>query len=82
MVQCNANIISLLLTHLYEYFGAVLGCSKQGGDALPDYDGSGSQYQVHKFVSSFPILFPSIPVFVVPSLNLPPAYRPLHRPSN
>jgi hypothetical protein len=82
MVESKADIGSLLLTHLYEYFGVVLGCSKQGGDAFPDYNGSGSQYQVHKFVSSLPNVSPSISLFVVPYFNLPLAYQPFHRPSN
>lgn len=36
-----------LLTHLYQYFGALLGCSAMG---YPPYTGQGSQYQVHKFM--------------------------------
>jgi len=40
----------LLLTHLYEYFGVLLGCSLQGGDGYPAYSGSGSMYSVHKFM--------------------------------
>jgi len=39
-----------LLTHLYEYFGALLGCSMMGTDAYPAYDGSNSMYNVHKFM--------------------------------
>ncbi|KAE8444099.1 hypothetical protein EG329_000881 [Mollisiaceae sp. DMI_Dod_QoI] len=39
-----------LLTHLYEYFGVLLGCSMQGGADYPAYDGQGSQYKVHKFM--------------------------------
>ncbi|ESZ90916.1 hypothetical protein SBOR_8688 [Sclerotinia borealis F-4128] len=39
-----------LMTHLYEYFGVLLGCSKQGGAVRPAYSGSGSQYNVHKFM--------------------------------
>lgn len=40
-----------LLTHLYEYFGALLGCSQYGsGDAFPAYGGSNSMYKVHKFM--------------------------------
>ncbi|KAF8848061.1 hypothetical protein BDZ45DRAFT_664989 [Acephala macrosclerotiorum] len=39
-----------LLTHLYEYFGVLLGCSKQGGADYPPYSGDGSQYNVHKFM--------------------------------
>jgi len=39
-----------LLTHLYEYFGAVLGCSMQGMAGYSAYDGDASQYEVHKFM--------------------------------
>ncbi|CZR60244.1 uncharacterized protein PAC_10140 [Phialocephala subalpina] len=39
-----------LLTHLYEYFGVLLGCSMQGGADYPAYSGHGSQYNVHKFM--------------------------------
>jgi hypothetical protein len=40
--------ISTLLTHLYEYFGVLLGCSTVGSSGFPAYGGSSSQYQVHK----------------------------------
>ena len=38
------------MTHLYEFFGVLLGCSLQGTDekAFPAYAGETSQYQVHK----------------------------------
>jgi len=39
-----------LLTHLYEYFGVLLGCSLQGGADYPAYAGSGSMYNTHKFM--------------------------------
>jgi len=39
-----------LLTHLYEYFGSVFGCSQQGMSGYSAYDGDSSQYQVHKFM--------------------------------
>ncbi|KAF5871134.1 uncharacterized protein Bfra_007648 [Botrytis fragariae] len=39
-----------LLTHLYQYFGVLLSCSKQGGPGFPGYSGSASQYNVHKFM--------------------------------
>ncbi|KAI9834680.1 MAG: hypothetical protein M1826_000082 [Phylliscum demangeonii] len=39
-----------LLTHLYQYFGVLLGCSLQGAPAYPAYSGDASQYQVHKFM--------------------------------
>ncbi|KAF4633500.1 hypothetical protein G7Y89_g4618 [Cudoniella acicularis] len=40
----------ILLTHLYEYFGALFGCSGVGTADYPVYNGLGSQYQVHKFM--------------------------------
>lgn len=39
--------ISALLTHLYQYFGVLLGCSAQG---FPAYAGDASQYSVHKYM--------------------------------
>ncbi|TAQ87050.1 hypothetical protein B7494_g4635 [Chlorociboria aeruginascens] len=39
-----------LLTHLYEIFGALLGCSLQGGDQFSTYNGHASMYSVHKFM--------------------------------
>lgn len=36
-----------LLTHLYQYFGALLGCSATG---FPSYQGFGSQASVHRFM--------------------------------
>ncbi|KAF7944433.1 hypothetical protein EAE96_010827 [Botrytis aclada] len=39
-----------LVTHLYQYFGVLLSCSKQGGADFPRYMGSASQYNVHKFM--------------------------------
>ncbi|KAI9794256.1 MAG: hypothetical protein M1816_006182 [Peltula sp. TS41687] len=44
------NPTSELLTHLYQYFGVLLGCSMQGQPAYPAYEGDESQYQVHKFM--------------------------------
>lgn len=38
----------MLLTHLYEYFGVLLGCSKVGSSGFPKYGGDASQYEVHK----------------------------------
>ena len=43
---------SMLLTHLYQYFGVLLGCSDVGMTGFPAYAGEGSQYNVHKSVSS------------------------------
>ena len=44
---------SMLLTHLYQYFGILLGCS--GGTspvkAYPAYEGFDGMYQVHKFMA-------------------------------
>jgi len=39
-----------LFTHLYEYFGALLGCSAYGKTGYAAYDGNDSQYEVHKFM--------------------------------
>ncbi|KAF1356369.1 hypothetical protein BDV97DRAFT_276865, partial [Delphinella strobiligena] len=36
-----------LLTHLYQYFGALLGCT---GSGFPAYAGFGSQASVHRFM--------------------------------
>lgn len=40
-----------LLTHLYSYFGVLLGCSAVGTSGYPAYSGQGSQYKVHKFMA-------------------------------
>ncbi|KAL0933633.1 uncharacterized protein CTRU02_210432 [Colletotrichum truncatum] len=40
-----------LLTHLYQFFGALLGCSKYGMAGFPSYNGQASMYQVHKFMA-------------------------------
>ncbi|KAK5274939.1 hypothetical protein LTR99_004351 [Exophiala xenobiotica] len=39
-----------LLTHVYQYFGEFFGCSQQGADAFPKYQGEASLYEVHKFM--------------------------------
>uniref|UniRef100_L2FXE9 Uncharacterized protein n=1 Tax=Colletotrichum fructicola (strain Nara gc5) TaxID=1213859 RepID=L2FXE9_COLFN len=39
-----------LLTHLYQFFGSLLGCSQYGMTGFPGYDGHASMYQVHKFM--------------------------------
>ncbi|KAK2017485.1 hypothetical protein LZ32DRAFT_665397 [Colletotrichum eremochloae] len=39
-----------LLTHLYQFFGALLGCSKYGMAGFPRYGGFASMYEVHKFM--------------------------------
>ncbi|KAL9128216.1 MAG: hypothetical protein Q9217_003062 [Psora testacea] len=41
---------SKLLTHLYSYFGILLGCSQVGKDGFPAYSGDSSQAKVHKFM--------------------------------
>jgi len=37
-----------LLTHLYQYFGVLLGCSMVGQTGFPSYGGSTQMYNVHK----------------------------------
>ncbi|GKT93626.1 hypothetical protein CT0861_08222 [Colletotrichum tofieldiae] len=39
-----------LLTHLYQFFGALLGCSQYGMAGFPRYAGFASMYEVHKFM--------------------------------
>lgn len=39
-----------LLTHLYEYFGYLLGCSEYGMGAFPAYAGHASMASVHQFM--------------------------------
>src|SRR3954471_17736985 len=39
----------MLITHLYEYFGALLGCSTYGNEDWT-YGGESSMYEVHKFM--------------------------------
>ncbi|KAF2155285.1 hypothetical protein K461DRAFT_276484 [Myriangium duriaei CBS 260.36] len=41
---------AILFTHLYEYFGAVLGCTTYGSSGYPNYAGKASMYEVHKFM--------------------------------
>ncbi|MCJ1472810.1 hypothetical protein MMC13_001459 [Lambiella insularis] len=45
-----------LLTHLYQFFGVLLGCSLEGtsNSSFPAYSGEGSMYQVHKFMDLNP----------------------------
>lgn len=45
---------SMLLTHLYEFFGALLGCTMMGSDAFPAYSGFPSMASVHKYANPFP----------------------------
>ncbi|TVY55712.1 hypothetical protein LCER1_G002768 [Lachnellula cervina] len=42
--------ISHLLNHIYEYFGSLIGCSKQGDDIFPVYQGRTSTFEFHKFM--------------------------------
>ncbi|KAI1262420.1 hypothetical protein F5Y18DRAFT_159589 [Xylariaceae sp. FL1019] len=39
-----------LLTHLYQFFGSLLGCSEQGMPGYESYTGHASMYEVHKFM--------------------------------
>lgn len=39
-----------LLTHLYQFFGVLLGCSQQGMTGYSSYQGQASQYSVHKYM--------------------------------
>ncbi|MCJ1256839.1 hypothetical protein MMC24_004664 [Lignoscripta atroalba] len=51
----DGGAVPKLLTHLYQYFGVLLGCSLEGtGDSFPAYSGQGSQYRVHKFMNLSP----------------------------
>jgi hypothetical protein len=47
----NTSAQYFLLTHLYQYFGTLLGCSMQGMAGFNTYQGEPSQYQVHKFMN-------------------------------
>jgi hypothetical protein len=42
--------LSLLLTHLYSFFGALLGCTQLGDAGFPAYSGEASMYSVHSFM--------------------------------
>ncbi|TKA83237.1 hypothetical protein B0A55_02956 [Friedmanniomyces simplex] len=46
-----------LLTHLYEYFGILLGCSQYGKPGYPAYAGDISMYSVHKYMALDPYDF-------------------------
>ncbi|KAI0537885.1 hypothetical protein GGR58DRAFT_526945 [Xylaria digitata] len=43
-----------LLTHLYRFFGSLLGCSQQGMPGFDVYSGHASMYEVHKFMALDP----------------------------
>ncbi|GAP83484.1 hypothetical protein SAMD00023353_0201500 [Rosellinia necatrix] len=40
-----------LITHLYQFFGSLLGCSQQGMPGFDAYSGEASMYEVHKFMA-------------------------------
>lgn len=43
-----------LLTHLYQFIGALTGCSQYGANSMfPSYMGDPSMYSVHKYASFF-----------------------------
>jgi hypothetical protein len=42
---------SNLLTHLYQFFGTLFGCSKIGTPDFPTYVGDKSMYEVHKYMA-------------------------------
>jgi hypothetical protein len=48
LVLTLVTTYSNLLTHLYEFFGTLLGCSKIGTADFPTYAGDKSMYEVHK----------------------------------
>ena len=39
-----------LFTHLYQFFGKLLGCSQYGNMGFPAYQGGASMYTVHQFM--------------------------------
>jgi len=41
----------MLMTHLYEYFGILLGCTQYGNPGYPAYGGDLSMYSVHKYMA-------------------------------
>eukprot|EP00271_Cylindrocystis_brebissonii_P013011 TRINITY_DN32552_c0_g1_i1.p1 TRINITY_DN32552_c0_g1~~TRINITY_DN32552_c0_g1_i1.p1 ORF type:complete len:317 (+),score=10.93 TRINITY_DN32552_c0_g1_i1:139-1089(+) len=47
---CASNQCQLL-THLYEVFGSLLGCSAYGTKVFPSYTGDVSMYRTHKFMA-------------------------------
>jgi len=46
----NTTVQYALLTHLYQYFGLLLGCSAYGTEGFPAYQGNTNMYSVHKFM--------------------------------
>ncbi|KAK1074950.1 hypothetical protein LTR74_000794 [Friedmanniomyces endolithicus] len=47
----------MLMTHLYEYFGILLGCTQYGNPGYPAYGGDLSMYSVHKYMALDPYDF-------------------------
>src|ERR1700761_1812448 len=45
----------MLITHLYEFFGLLLGCSMVGKPGYPAYGGNSNMYNVHKFMDLNPL---------------------------
>jgi len=45
----------MLITHLYEFFGVLLGCTMYGQGAFPAYGGDTNMYNVHKFMDLNPL---------------------------
>ncbi|KAK4954779.1 hypothetical protein LTR66_013491 [Elasticomyces elasticus] len=43
-----------LMTHLYQFFGSLLGCSAYGSTGFPAYSGSASMASVHRFMDLDP----------------------------
>lgn len=46
----NTSNQYFLLTHLYQFFGSLLGCSEYSMPGFPAYDGFPSMYSVHRFM--------------------------------
>ncbi|KAK6353985.1 hypothetical protein TWF730_008405 [Orbilia blumenaviensis] len=44
-----------LFSHMYQYFGGMLGCSFYGQDGFPSYQGNSRMYEVHKFMNLAPL---------------------------
>ena len=51
MIFTNISFQSFLLTHLYQFFGSLLGCSEQGMSGFDAYSADPSMYDVHKFMN-------------------------------
>ncbi|POR32782.1 Globin [Tolypocladium paradoxum] len=50
IIAHHSHQLSFLMTHLYEFFGGLLGCSMQGMAGFDAYGGRTSMYEVHKFM--------------------------------